>query len=751
MWRKDLDYTISQVDIDIKTDRCIGIEIRMKNHLPLYLFNVYLPSTNTCISYYQEVLDTLQVIYDTYCEQGIVMFAGDLNGQLGSLSNRRIIQTANIRGQCIEDFLSQNNLLSLVADVRCTGPIYTFWSDSNNGICSQLDHFLLSNEYRSIIEWCKVVDDNDMNTSDHVPIVCCVKWNIPRYHTKSRLIYNWSKVDTDMYKQTIRDNILQSMEPFIIDSKQDIDSMLTNVQSIIQNAMKKCIPISKSCPYKRPYWDPELAESHCNQKALRRVWINEGRPRGMHHNSYAMYKSAKRTFAKLLKEKQINYEQSKYHKAEQDIEMDSKNLWKYLIVRKLNSGCHSICHNGNVYSSPDELLNVWSKHFSDLLNENISENHDFDNVFKDTIDKQVTDMEQVFQRKYDNTGVLNTDLTVNEVAKICLSMPNHKAPGYDNISYESIKYGGHILYEYLTKLYNAMIKYAYIPVEMKLSIVIPLYKGKKKPQNDVNSYRGISLNQVLNKILEKIVLNRMTPWLRSNNIPPPQQQACSEGSSCVTLSYVVSEIINHYRNCHSKLHTCFVDIQQAFDTVWWSGLLYKIAHLGIRDKLWFLFKEWLYGSKCSVMLNGEFSSPFSISRSIKQGGMLSMLLFCIAHHDVHTEVAKRPAHRIIYNNVDVSSLSYADDTLLMSNTVNGLQYMLTNLFQYGRKWRVKFSPSKTVCLTFGGGGGDTGVPISHIPDFLPPNIPYPRFFTPQYPISQIFYPPISHIPDFTVN
>ena len=58
---------------------------------------------------------------------------------------------------------------------------------------------------------------------------------------------------------------------------------------------------------------------------------------------------------------------------------------------------------------------------------------------------------------------------------------------------------------------------------------------------------------------------------------------------------------------------------------------------------------------------------------------------------------------------------------------------------------------------YGGGGGDTGVPISHIPDFLPPNIPYPRFFTPnipyprfftpQYPISQISQS-IDHIPDF---
>ena len=55
------------------------------------------------------------------------------------------------------------------------------------------------------------------------------------------------------------------------------------------------------------------------------------------------------------------------------------------------------------------------------------------------------------------------------------------------------------------------------------------------------------------------------------------------------------------------------------------------------------------------------------------------------------------------------------------------------------------------------GGGDTGVPISHIPDFLPPNIPYPRFFTPNIPYPRFFTPqnPISqisqsidHIPDF---
>ena len=45
------------------------------------------------------------------------------------------------------------------------------------------------------------------------------------------------------------------------------------------------------------------------------------------------------------------------------------------------------------------------------------------------------------------------------------------------------------------------------------------------------------------------------------------------------------------------------------------------------------------------------------------------------------------------------------------------------------------------------GGGDTGVPISHIPDFLPPNIPYPNFFTPNIPYPR-FLPPNIPYPRF---
>ena len=84
--------------------------------------------------------------------------------------------------------------------------------------------------------------------------------------------------------------------------------------------------------------------------------------------------------------------------------------------------------------------------------------------------------------------------------------------------------------------------------------------------------------------------------------------------------------------------------------------------------------------------------------------------------------------------------------------------MRSDAFRISKLYRNWYRTNESHYITcYGGGGGDTGVPISHIPDFLPPhipyprfitpNIPYPRFFTPQYPISQISQS-IDHIPDF---
>ena len=95
------------------------------------------------------------------------------------------------------------------------------------------------------------------------------------------------------------------------------------------------------------------------------------------------------------------------------------------------------------------------------------------------------------------------------MASICKSLKNGKACGHDSITYECLKYGGYYLFKELTYLFNSMLKHLYIPSRLKHNVIVPIYKGKRKPQNDKNSYRGISLSPCLNKVFEKIILLRL--------------------------------------------------------------------------------------------------------------------------------------------------------------------------------------------------------------------------------------------------
>ena len=400
--------------------------------------------------------------------------------------------------------------------------------------------------------------------------------------------------------------------------------------------------------------------------------------------------------AKLLKAKQLQHEQARFEAAEHAYDMDSHTLWKLVQSRK-GSNLHSIVHDGVRHSSPEALLQVWNSHYESLLNEQESSSNSYDSDFGFHIQEEVDHLKNSMPHTEDTTGILRDPITVNEVAQVCGSMPNRKAPGADLISYESLKNGGHSLFVHLTNLYNAIIDQVYIPQPLKYNVIIPVHKGKRKPKDSMDSYRGISLGPTVNKVFERVIMNR----LESHNFPPPLQHSCRRGTSCVSLTYMVQEVINHYCRQGSKLYTCLIDIKQAFDSINWNTLLYKLHKIGIEGKTWCLFNECLNNSTSSVMINGVLSNQFPITRSIKQGGLLSMFFFCVAYYDIHSEIICQPANALMYHGIDVSSPTFADDTMIISSSVYNLQAMLDNVYMYGNKWRITFSPEKSMCITFG--------------------------------------------------
>ena len=65
----------------------------------------------------------------------------------------------------------------------------------------------------------------------------------------------------------------------------------------------------------------------------------------------------------------------------------------------------------------------------------------------------------------------------------------------------------------LTSLFNGILRLVHIPSQLKEGLLITLHKGRGKPKDNVNSYRGITLLPAISKLLEKCIYNRMKQYL----------------------------------------------------------------------------------------------------------------------------------------------------------------------------------------------------------------------------------------------
>ena len=115
-----------------------------------------------------------------------------------------------------------------------------------------------------------------------------------------------------------------------------------------------------------------------------------------------------------------------------------------------------------------------------------------------------------------------------------------------------------------------------------------------------------------------------------------------------------------------------------------------------------LLKYW-YGHLrcvCAVRWNNALGNWFSILSGVRQGGILSPVLFSVYIDDLITDL-KLSGYGANIGNVFAGCLLYADDIVLLSPTCRGLQKLITACEQYGRLWDLKFNSLKSQVTTFG--------------------------------------------------
>jgi hypothetical protein len=77
----------------------------------------------------------------------------------------------------------------------------------------------------------------------------------------------------------------------------------------------------------------------------------------------------------------------------------------------------------------------------------------------------------------------------------------------------------------------------------------------------------------------------------------------------------------------------FLDIEEAFDTTWHSGLLHILSELEFSTSLIKLIASFLANRKFKVLVEGEFSTPRKIAAGVPQGFVLAPISYNLHIND----------------------------------------------------------------------------------------------------------------------
>ena len=175
-----------------------------------------------------------------------------------------------------------------------------------------------------------------------------------------------------------------------------------------------------------------------------------------------------------------------------------------------------------------------------------------------------------------------------------------------------------------------------------------------------SNYRGISLTSVIGKLFERIILKRITPVLKERGIPHYTQTAFQSGISCADPTEVVQEAVRSYIQDGSMALQCFYDLEKAFDSVEYCVLLHHLFRSGINGKTWRIIRSFYTNPRAQVRSGNGLSEVINLERGVRQGSVLSPLLFLLVMDSLLIDLAHAEAG-VSINGIYTGSLCHADD------------------------------------------------------------------------------------------
>ncbi|CAD6932422.1 unnamed protein product [Tilletia laevis] len=383
---------------------------------------------------------------------------------------------------------------------------------------SALDLVLASSplQARGWVSECEVRSDWSVG-SDHLPILTTI--GIGANHFPPRpAAFSFRRADWERCRVLVSHSLADLNEAMRAAEASDdenaraqqLDDAAELFQGIIQHAMSETIPRREATKWGFPYWNPSCADA---QRKLADALARRNERRRLGLRAVRENREVKRANKQLAKE--VFVARRNYHRER----LDSLQGPDIYAAAKWALGRRS-------YPSPP---------LSDAAGRLVVDAEEKRKLLRDTLIPSLPTPPRptILDEDSRPSALPHEPVTWLEVRSAVFDPSTKKAAGPDEIGFAALRALWPVVNGFLHRLVCLSLAVGHMPASFKASTLVALRKPGRRDPSKPRSYRLISLQQCLGKVLERVLARRLTYIASVLNLVPTEQYGAIPGKSAV--------------------------------------------------------------------------------------------------------------------------------------------------------------------------------------------------------------------------
>ena len=514
-----------------------------------------------------------------------------------------------------------------------------------------------------------------------------------KYHSNARWglgdRFLWDKTDLPKLEKVFEGKSTSVDYTSFINSltcNDDSDQVASLFNTFFIKSCKHVLKTKRSRKFrKRKFRRINFFDKECRQKRIDAI---KAGARVVSHSDRINLISKTKAYKACIQRKKRQKKNERKTKLMQIFEKDTASVWAEL-------------NDADTKIVDDDMRDSFLSHFANLGVE--TDGIEFDESYLNEVES--------FLKEYDISGtvsdadndlispILNQNFSLDEVDYAIGCLKNNKSPGTDSIPAEFIKFCKNSLLSDLHQMFNYILEKREFPMSWAEGLKSAVYKSGIR--NNPNNYRGITVLGIFAKIFEILVSNRFQFINEAFDKVDRHNGGFLRGKRTTDNIFILTSLIQRQLSLGKPLYVCFVDFSKAFDLVNRAILFYKLINSGWSGRLLDTVKDLYSKTSFRFKFQGEVSSNIPNDIGVNQGGNASGFLFRKYISDLGDFLHKHVG--VCIGDTILSHLLWADDLILFSDSLSGIQKQLDGLFGFCSKNRMIVNELKTKIMVFGNG------------------------------------------------